>query len=143
MSLFDRFIERALENVERAIEHVQRAIEEAEERLKEAEREFERKFREIEYRFRDIARCEVLDEGDRVRIVVDLPGFRRENIRVYVEDHSIIIRAEEEDRVRARQFYKRFSLPSNVDIDNARASFRNGILEIIVPKRGVRRIKVE
>ena len=92
------------------------------------------------------APLDVIDEGDRFRIVVDLPGFNKEDINVYVENGDLVIKAErkEEKEEEGRNFirkerkygevYRRVSLPSEVDIDKISAKYNNGVLEIIIPK---------
>ncbi len=92
------------------------------------------------------APLDVIDEGDRFRIVVDLPGFNKEDINVYVENGDLVIKAErkEEKEEEGKNFirkerkygevYRRVSLPSEVDIDKISARYNNGVLEIIIPK---------
>ncbi len=92
------------------------------------------------------APLDIIDEGDRFRIVVDLPGFNKEDINVYVENGDLVIKAErkEEKEEEGRNFirkerkygevYRRVSLPSEVDIDKISAKYNNGVLEIIIPK---------
>ena len=139
MRLLDKIMRAALEYTEKAFRHAQEVLDVAERRL----REIEEKIYTMEEEFRSVVRSNVIDEGDRIRIVIDLLEFRRENLKVYIEDHNLIVKATEESETGIRRFYKKFSLPSNIDINNIRASFRSGILEIVVPKSRVRRIKVE
>ena len=92
------------------------------------------------------APLDVIDEGDRFRVVVDLPGFNKEDISVYVENGDLVIKAErkEEKEEEGRSFvrrerrfgevYRRISLPSEVDVDRISAKYNNGVLEIVIPK---------
>ncbi|MBE8539495.1 Hsp20 family protein [Geoglobus acetivorans] len=89
---------------------------------------------------------DVIDEGDKFRIVADLPGFDKNDIEIYIEDGDLVIKAvrkeekEEKDRNflrRERSFgevYRRISLPADVQEDRIRARYNNGVLEIEVPK---------
>lgn len=89
---------------------------------------------------------DVIDEGDQIRVVADLPGFNKEDIEVWVEDNDLIIKAErKEEEVekeknyirRERRYgriYRRVALQTDVDFENVRASYNNGVLEVIVPK---------
>ncbi|WP_456327730.1 Hsp20/alpha crystallin family protein [Archaeoglobus sp.] len=89
---------------------------------------------------------DVIDEEDRIRVVADLPGFNKEDIEIWVEDGDLVIKAErKEEREereanylrRERRFgrvYRRIALPTDVDIENIKASYNNGVLEVIVPK---------
>ncbi|XP_057962030.1 15.4 kDa class V heat shock protein [Malania oleifera] len=72
----------------------------------------------------------------------DLPGLRKEEIRVEVEDSIyLIIRTEAagESTEPARIFMRKFRLPGMVDIDNISAIHEDGILTVTVPRRFVRR----
>ncbi|ADC64541.1 heat shock protein Hsp20 [Ferroglobus placidus DSM 10642] len=92
------------------------------------------------------APLDVIDEGDKYRVVVDLPGFNKEDINVYVEDGDLVIKAErkEEKEEEGKNFirkerrygevYRRVSLPSEIDVDKISAKYNNGVLEIIIPK---------
>ncbi len=89
---------------------------------------------------------DVIDEGDQIRIVADLPGFNKEDIEVWVEDGDLVIKAErkEEKEERERNYikrerrygriYRRIALPADVDVENVRASYNNGVLEVTIPK---------
>lgn len=89
---------------------------------------------------------DVIDEGDRIRVVADLPGFKKEDIEVWVENGDLVIRAErkEEEEEKEKNYirrerrygriYRRIGLPADVDVENIKASYNNGVLEIIVPK---------
>lgn len=78
---------------------------------------------------------------------VDLPGMREQDIDVRIEDNNVLTisgerREEEKKRVRGYEYserrYGRFSrsvtLPSNVETSKVEADFRNGVLEVHVPK---------
>jgi len=89
---------------------------------------------------------DVIDEGDKVKVVADLPGFNKEDIQVYIEDGDLVIKAErkEEKEEKGRDFirqerrygevYRRVSLPTEVKIEEAKASYNNGVLEVVLPK---------
>ncbi len=89
---------------------------------------------------------DVIDEGDQIRIVADLPGFNKEDIEVWVEDGELVIKAErkEEKEEKERNYirrerrygriYRRIALPADVDVENIKASYNNGVLEVTIPK---------
>ena len=97
---------------------------------------------------------DVIDEGDNIRIVADLPGFKKEDIEVWVEDGDLVIRAvrkeEREEKAenyirRERRFgevFRRIPIPVEVDVDKIKASYNNGVLEIVLPKTEKARKKV-
>ncbi len=89
---------------------------------------------------------DVIEEEDKIRVLADLPGFKKEDIEIYFEDGSLVIRAkrkeeiEEKERGYIRQerrygeVFRRISIPVEVEIENAKANYSNGVLEIILPK---------
>ena len=89
---------------------------------------------------------DVIDEGDKVKVVADLPGFNKEDIQIYLEDGDLVIRAErkEEKEEKGKDFirqerrygevYRRVTLPAEVEIEGVKASYNNGVLEIVLPK---------
>lgn len=97
---------------------------------------------------------DVYEKGDDLVVKVDLPGVNREDINVNVTDQYVTISAEARredfyDRggvYREERYYGSISrvipLPLPVQPEKARARFRNGVLEITLPKaleaRGVR-----
>jgi HSP20 family protein len=81
-----------------------------------------------------------------VIVKADIPGVEPEDLEVYCTDNALIIRGEmrrEEERDergvhRAERRYGRFEralpLPAEVNRDQIQANFRNGVLEIRLPK---------
>ncbi|KAM0943809.1 putative small heat shock protein HSP20 [Dioscorea sansibarensis] len=70
----------------------------------------------------------------------DLPGVRREEIRVEVEDSRyLIIRTElfsNEDT--SRGFMRKFRLPQMIDVDGISAGYADGVLTVTVPRSSLR-----
>ena len=97
-------------------------------------------------------------EGD-VVVKAELPGMKREDINVSIANGSISIsgsrkseeKIEQKDFLRLERsfgsFNRTLSLPEDLDIDHARASFKDGVLEVHLPKTGTessqRQVKVE
>lgn len=94
------------------------------------------------------ARMDVIDQGDRFRIVVDLPGVKKEDIHVSVEGGRVSVRAEsarsqetrDGDRVLhaervAASYARSIELPTEVTDEDAEATFDNGVLTLTLSKR--------
>ena len=86
----------------------------------------------------------------------DLPGLKKEEVKVEVEDDRVLqIRGErnveKEDkndtwhRVErsSGKFMRRFRLPENVKMDQIKASMENGVLTVTVPKEEVKKPDVK
>ncbi|XP_042757798.1 15.4 kDa class V heat shock protein isoform X2 [Lactuca sativa] len=74
----------------------------------------------------------------------DIPGVRKEDIRVEIEDSKyLIIRTESADDMMImagrRSFLKKFRLPETIDVNGISAGYENGVLTITVPRSFVRR----
>lgn len=92
---------------------------------------------------------DVKEEEAQFLIRADLPGIDPEDIELHIEKGMLSIRGERENETRDEHdgfkrvermcgsFYRRFSLPDNVDTDNIKADSRHGVLEIIIPKKDV------
>ncbi|KFK28770.1 hypothetical protein AALP_AA7G044500 [Arabis alpina] len=68
---------------------------------------------------------------------VDLPGLRKEEIKVEIED-SIYLIIRTETTVRP-SFKRKFRLPDSVDITGISAGYEDGVLTVVVPKMVLRR----
>ncbi|XP_050211876.1 15.4 kDa class V heat shock protein [Mercurialis annua] len=77
----------------------------------------------------------------------DLPGVRKEEIKVEVEDSIyLIIRTEavvDEPTIPAKSFMRKFRLPGSVDIDGISAGYEDGVLTVTVPRSYRRRFLIQ
>lgn len=91
-------------------------------------------------------RTDVCDTGDAYRLDSELPGFRKEDITIDIENDCLTIKAErkseEENRknnyLRRERVYGSYSRSfdvSGVDVDAISASYTDGILSVTLPKK--------
>ncbi len=73
---------------------------------------------------------DVMDEPERYRIFVELPGVDKENIKLDVADKSVQVRTEDQ-----KKFYRMIDLDSEVNPDSAKANYNNGVLTIDIDKK--------
>lgn len=88
---------------------------------------------------------DVRTSDDEVRVVCDVPGLKREDIEVVLENHVLTIRGtrkfeskNDEQVVLGRSygsFVRQFTLPDALDEDNLSATLADGVLTVAVPKR--------
>ncbi|HEX5710001.1 MAG TPA: Hsp20/alpha crystallin family protein [Sulfuricurvum sp.] len=83
-------------------------------------------------------------------IDVDLPGVKKEDISVKVENNVLTIKGERKTKkeVKKEDYYKvesnfgsftrSFTLPQNVDAENIHAESKDGVLEVVLPKKDVK-----
>lgn len=94
-----------------------------------------------------IPAVDIYETKENVVVTAELAGVGREDVAIEVKDGILTIRGQrkyqkEVDKeyfhLMEREFgsFKRsFSLPSKIEQDKVSASFRNGVLEIILPKQ--------
>ncbi len=90
---------------------------------------------------------DIAEEKDRILITAELPGFKENEIEIQTENGMLTLRGERKfeketdgtsyHRVERSygQFVRSFSLPNNVDREKIKATFRNGLLKVELPKR--------
>ena len=79
-------------------------------------------------------------------IEVDLPGIKKEDINIEVEENALVISGERKMKEERKEgdyykleskfgsFSRSFSLPDDVDVENIHAESTDGVLEVVVPK---------
>ncbi len=72
---------------------------------------------------------DILSSDKDVRVIAEMPGVRKEDISVTVNEKSIVISVDTEER----GYYKELDLPGIVDPKGARSTYNNGILEVTIP----------
>jgi HSP20 family protein len=84
-------------------------------------------------------------EGD-VILIADLPGVRREDIDVSVENRTLTLSGERKETAElqestvyraeraAGKFTRTFSLPATVDVNRISADYKDGVLRVSLPK---------
>ena len=91
---------------------------------------------------------DIYETGAReIVLKAELPGLRREDIDLTVENSTLTIRGErrrEEDVTEDRyhrlerthgSFQRSFTLPQTVDAARVRAEYRDGVLTVVLPQR--------
>jgi len=85
---------------------------------------------------------DVVDEGNLIKIIAELPGVEKNDIKLYATSKTLTISVDNPQR----KYYKELELPSEVDESSARSTYKNGILETTLTKKQKgtgRRINVE
>ena len=101
-------------------------------------------------------RVDIIDRDEDIMVRADVPGVKRENLEVTLTDNTITIKGKTSEEKKEEKgdyfrsetmkgtFARTMYLPSDVDGGRAESSFRDGVLEITVPKiEKARRIKVD
>ncbi|HID16735.1 TPA: Hsp20/alpha crystallin family protein [Candidatus Bathyarchaeota archaeon] len=96
---------------------------------------------------------DIRETENEIIVTSELPGVEKEDITLNVTENSVEIKAEikrereGECKLEEREgkyFYRLCPLPGKVDPNGAEASYKNGILEIKLPKvEGEKKVKVK
>jgi HSP20 family protein len=90
---------------------------------------------------------DIKEEANRFVIYADIPGVKPEAIDISMHDGVLTIKGEKSSESKTEKdgykrvertygsFYRRFSLPDTANPDAISASSKNGVLEIVIPKR--------
>ena len=89
---------------------------------------------------------ELFERGNNFVVRADLPGLSREDVDVEVDDDALVIRGqrrsdfedEQEGYYRSERsygsFYRAIPLPEGVEASSCNATFKDGVLEVTLPK---------
>ena len=79
-------------------------------------------------RAQNLMKTDVRETADAYEMKVELPGFKKENVKISLENGYLTINAEKNSQ---RSFY----VGDEIHEDQIRAEFRHGILKIDLPKK--------
>lgn len=73
---------------------------------------------------------DVINESQQIRVVAELPGVEKPDIKTSISEDALTVKVDSA----ARKYYKEVQLPAGVDPDSSKASYNNGVLEIVLQK---------
>ncbi len=93
--------------------------------------------------------ADVFETDNEIIATVELPGVKKEDIELNATDNGIELKVEKKEEHKEQDnkkgyyrlernysgFYRFFSMPEYADLANINASYKNGVLEIKVPKK--------
>lgn len=93
-----------------------------------------------------VPEVDIVEEKDRLLVRADLPGIKREDVEVEVGEGVLTIRGERKHETETKDgktyrmersygsFLRSFTLPAGVDAAKVSAAYKDGVLEITLPK---------
>ncbi|MDH2900439.1 MAG: Hsp20/alpha crystallin family protein [archaeon] len=111
-------------------------------------------FPRIEWPISNLPSVDLADRGKEFIITADLPGYSKEDVDIRVTEHWLKIKAEskkskevenkKKNYIQKERVYSSFArvipFPESVTSSGMKATMKNGVLEIIVPKSTTKRL---
>jgi HSP20 family protein len=66
-----------------------------------------------------------------IKVILEMPGVNKENIKINAYDTTLEVRSDDPQR----KYHEVIDLPPEADVETARSTYKNGILEIVFDKR--------
>lgn len=102
-----------------------------------------------------LMKTDIKEKKDKYIIEVDLPGYEKENIEIEMENSYLKVTAkasknideldEDERYIHKERFYgecsRSFYVGDNVKEEDVKASFKNGILSLCIPKEEPKKLE--
>jgi HSP20 family protein len=88
---------------------------------------------------------EVSERDDKIVVAADLPGVKKTDVSVEINPDSVVIQGQRQQESTRNErsyyrsertygsFYRVIPLPEGADVENAAATFRDGVLQIEIP----------
>lgn len=92
---------------------------------------------------------DLFEKDNMIVVRADLPGIKREDIDISVQDDMLVIRGHREEEKEVKndahygferatgKFQRAVGLPGGISVDNIEASYKDGVLQIQVPRTEV------
>ena len=75
--------------------------------------------------------ADVTTSNTEVKVILEMPGVSKDKIKINAYDNSVEIKSDDPQR----KYHEVIDLPPEADIETAKSSYRNGILEITFKKK--------
>jgi HSP20 family protein len=118
-----------------------------EELLYPSDRIFDRAFAMMPRFEGEMPLIDLEDRGKEYALIAEIPGFKKEDVEIVVEDQAVEIRGTknwkhdekskdfvQRERV-SESFHRRIDLPEEIKTDEVEAKANDGLLEVVLPKK--------
>jgi HSP20 family protein len=94
----------------------------------------------------NLAAVDLYEDNNELVAKVELPGLDKDDIDVSISDHTLTVKAEkkQEEEIKDKNYYRvershgairrSVELPADVETENIKAIYKNGLLEIRMPR---------
>jgi len=90
---------------------------------------------------------DIINNDEDIVVRAELPGMKKEDIELEISDNTLHLKGERKQERKEKgddyyvseinygSFHRAFTLPSGVDTEKVKAEYKDGILEIVLPKQ--------
>lgn len=85
--------------------------------------------------------CDIKDSEDEIVVRADAPGFEPDEIDIKMSGNQLVLQAEHREtdtsgghRTTYGKFYRSMTMPRGIEPDKITAEYKNGVLEVHLPK---------
>lgn len=94
-----------------------------------------------------VPKVDVSEDKDNIYVEADVPGFDQKDIKVSLKDGALSLSAKKESAKEEKKknyhrieraygsFYRQIPLPGQIDESKVKAVYKNGVLNLTLPKR--------
>jgi HSP20 family protein len=75
---------------------------------------------------------DITTTDNEVKVILEMPGIKKEDIKINAYDEKVEIKTSDNAQ---RKYHKILDLPKQVDLETARSTYNNGILEVTFDKK--------
>jgi len=96
---------------------------------------------------------DITEEGNEITVVAELPGVKKEDIKISVENNVLTLSGERKpyeipesakvllNEVRVRNFNRSMQFEHDIEVDKISAELTDGILRIVLPKAETAKVR--
>jgi HSP20 family protein len=74
---------------------------------------------------------DIIEQEDQIRVIAEVPGVEKDEIELKATENKLTIRVDTPER----KYHRTVDLPEPVEPESAKATYKNGILEITLKKK--------
>ncbi len=90
---------------------------------------------------------DIVEQDNEFQMLANLPGFKKEDVKISVHDNQLVIEAKCEDKKEEKKgtmyrcerysgsYRRTLYLPDNADVSNIQAKMEDGVLKLTLPKK--------
>lgn len=75
--------------------------------------------------------ADVTTTDKEVKVILEMPGVSKENIKINASDNSVEVKSEDPQR----KYHRVVEIPAEADVQTVKSTYKNGVLEIVFRKK--------